>query len=432
MRERITRRRRRHHLLRSQIFWWFGATIVVAGLASWAVANVAAGGPSSWRRDMEGMKRFGANRFAEVWDRPDARRALAREVAEEFDAAVTVLDRDDTVLERVGDACHGPSVTLKPRARGAPLGTVELCRDTNRGFLSSVLGLLVALGVLWAVSHKIAKRLGRPLEALVRATADIGRGRYKVELNLHPHAPLEIHRLTDAIRDMATKIERQMADQRELLASVSHEVRSPLARIRLLLELLRDDGQRADAREKLYRELEHEIEEIDDLVGGLLASSRVDFSALTLRPLDLVGAAERAMARAALPSAPRVIGSPREIRCDATLIARTLANLLDNAVKHGGGVQEVVLSFEDTRAALEVHDGGPGFADGEADRAFDPFYGKPKGAHDSLGLGLALVQRIARAHGGDAYAKNRPGGGAIVGLWLPSDAGSEGEPPTSE
>lgn len=426
---RLRPRRRPHaHLLRSQIFWWFGATIVVAGLASWAVANLASGGPSSWRRDMEGMKRFGANRFAEVWDRPEARAALTREVAREFEAAVTVRNNDGTVLEMIGEDCHGPSVTLKPLAADrAPIGTVELCRDTNRGFLASVLGLLVALGVLWAVSHKIARRLGRPLEALVRATAEIGHGRYKIDLKLHPHAPLEIRRLTDAIGDMAGKIERQMADQRELLASVSHEVRSPLARIRLLLELLRDGGQSTEAREKLHLELEHEIEEIDDLVGGLLASSRVDFSALTMRPHDIVEAAERAAARASLTTPPQVVGVPREVRCDATLLARALSNLLDNAAKHGGGAKSLVLTFEADRASLEVHDAGPGFSDGEADRAFDPFYGRPKGTHDSLGLGLALVQRIARAHGGDAFARNRPEGGAIVGLWLPAGARTENE-----
>ena len=127
--------------------------------------------------------------------------------------------------------------------------------------------------------------------------ANVVPGRYDVKVHVHHEAPVEIHRLAEAFGDMAGKIERQMADQRELLASVSHEVRSPLARVRLVLEMLRDEKLTTEGREKLLGELDHEVEEIDDLVGGLLASSRVDFSALTLRPHDLVAAARASSER---------------------------------------------------------------------------------------------------------------------------------------
>ncbi len=414
--------------LRRRIFLWFGVTIVVAGCASWAVALVVSGGPTSWKREVEGMKRFGANRFADVWDEPEKRHRLVEDVAMQLDVDVTVRDENGTVIDSVGDPCEKGSVRLKPQRGASVLGTVDVCRDgASRGHVSGIVGLLVALGVLWAVSHKIAKRLGRPLEALMHATSEIGRGRYDVKVHVHHEAPVEIHRLAEAFGDMAGKIERQMADQRELLASVSHEVRSPLARVRLVLEMLRDEKLTTEGREKLLGELDHEVEEIDDLVGGLLASSRVDFSALTLRPHDLVAAARRATERAGLKASPRIVGEPREVRCDATLIARALANLIDNATKHGDGAKGMVVRFEDDRAYLEIEDEGPGFSDGEADRAFDPFYGKPKGSHDSLGLGLALVQRIARAHGGDAFARNRAGAGAVVGIWLPAGQGVDAD-----
>jgi signal transduction histidine kinase len=422
----IRRYRRAVAPLRRRIFLWFGAAIVLASAVSWAAAHLVGGG-SDWRRDIEGMKRFGAARFAEVWDDPAVRRALAEEMAADLRVHVTVRDGDGVVVEQIGEACCETAwLSLEPTRAGKELGRVDLCRTASvRKHLSGIAAFIAALGVLWAVSHKIARRLGRPLESLARATGEIGRGRYDVDVRVHRHAPVEIQRLADAVRDMAERIKRQMADQRELLASVSHEVRSPLARIRLLLELLRDEPAPRDTKEKLYAELEQEIEEIDDLVGGLLASSRVDFSALTLRDNDLVAAARRAIERAGLALEPEARGKPRQVRCDATLVARALANLLDNAAKHGGGARAVVVRFEERRTCFEVHDEGPGFAEGEVDRAFDPFYGKSKGGYESLGLGLALVKRIAQAHGGDAFAESREPRGAIVGFWLPEGADDE-------
>ncbi len=422
-------RRRGRIPLRRRIFLWFGVAIVVAGSASWGVAFVVSGGPT-WKRDFDGIRRFGSNRFAEIWDQPEKRHEMAQDVAVQWRAEVTVRDQNGSVIDKIGDECERGSIRLEPERQGAKLGFVDVCRaGTGRSHISGILGLLAALGVLWAVSSKIAKRLGRPLEALMHATSEIGRGRYDVQVHVHHDAPVEIHRLAEAIGDMATKIERQMADQRELLASVSHEVRSPLARVRLVLEMLRDPELSAEGREKFFRELEHEVEEIDDLVGGLLASSRVDFSALTMRPHDLVAAAKRAADRAGLGAMVHTVGEPHEIRCDATLLARALANLIDNASKHAGGPTGITVRFEEERASIEVEDEGPGFSDGEPDRIFDPFYGRAKGSHDSLGLGLALVQRIARAHGGDAFAKNRPEIGAVVGLWLPATVPA---PPSSE
>ncbi len=418
------RSRRRPVPLRRRIFVWFGVAILLTAAVSWGVVALV-GGSGSWRREVRGMKQFGANRFAEVWDRPAERRALAEELAAGLSVGVRTLDATGAPLETVGATCERPAMTLRPARAGTPLGKVELCRAfDHRHPVAALLALLAAGAVLWAASHKIARRIGRPLETLMLATAEIGKGKYDAEIRVPPHAPVEIVRLAEGFRDMAAKIEKQLAAERELLASVSHEVRSPLARIRLLLEMLRDAPGGAGGEGKLLTELEHEVEEIDDLVGGLLASSRVEFSALSLRPLDVVLSVRRALERAGLSLEPRVVGDPFEVRCDATLLARALSNLLDNAAKHAGGATAVTVEFAEDRVAFEVRDAGPGFSDGEEDRAFDPFYGNAKGSHDSLGLGLALVARIAHAHGGGVFAKNGEDTGATVGLWLPSGAGS--------
>jgi two-component system, OmpR family, sensor kinase len=110
---------------------------------------------------------------------------------------------------------------------------------------------------------------------------------------------------------------------------------------------------------------------------------------------------------------------------DPTLIARALANLIDNARKHGGGLGGMAVRAGAGTVVFEVCDRGPGFAPGDEARVFDRFYRggvEAAGHHGSLGLGLALVRRIAVAHGGRADAANRPAGGACVTLELPVDA----------
>jgi signal transduction histidine kinase len=151
----------------------------------------------------------------------------------------------------------------------------------------------------------------------------------------------------------------------------------------------------------------------------------VTFEALSLRELDACALASRALERANLPADRlSVVGTPRA-QGDATLIVRALANLLENARNHGGGVEALEVQAEAGQVRFAVRDRGPGFADGDEVRAFDPFFHRPRsdgGDSGSLGLGLALVQRIARAHGGDAFARNRAEGGAEVGFTVKAAA----------
>ena len=275
--------------------------------------------------------------------------------------------------------------------------------------------------VLWTAAGRIARRISRPLYELTRVAQDIGLGNLGARASVAAHNVDEIGVLSSTFNDMAARLERQLTEQRELLAAVSHELRTPLARIRLLVEIARQDK----VTPATLDDIEREAIEIDTLVGELLASARLEFQAVTHKPLEAGEVARRALERAGEDAGklapPR---GPLPFVADPTLVARALANLIDNARKHGGGIDGMAVRGGEDAVVFEVTDRGPGFAPGDEERVFDRFYrgGAEAGHHGSLGLGLALVKRIAVAHGGRAEAANRPGGGARVTLELPASA----------
>ncbi len=410
--------------LHRRIFVWFGATILLT-LVTVSVVTWGAGGPTSWRRDVDGAKAFLGGRFERVWDDPAAREELAGAVARDLSTDVTLVDADRRVLASVGPPCDRPAITTPVTRAGKELGAVRVCteRQRPRSPFRLILPLFIAGATIWLATGKIARRLARPMSELARVAQDIGAGRLSSRVELGRHVPDEAGLLADAINDMAARIERQMADQRELLAAVSHEIRTPLARIRLLAEIARDRGG-PDA--KTLDEIDREVVEIDALVGELLASSRLEFAALSPSRVDAAEAAGRALERAGLGPDVLALEAPEgaAVEADPTLLARALANLLDNAKKHAGGAERLrVAAREDGAVAFEVEDRGPGLEPGDEAKIFDPFYGRPSGEareHGSLGLGLALVKRIAEAHGGKVYAASREGGGARIGFELPA------------
>lgn len=291
----------------------------------------------------------------------------------------------------------------------------------------------VPVVLLWSGSGRLARRISRPLYELTRVAEKIGAGDLAARATMPRGATGEIAMLSTSMNDMAARISGELARQRELLASVSHELRTPLARMRLVIEIAREGGVRPDT----LNEIERETIEIDALVGELLASARLQFQAVSPKPLDAGEVARRALGRAGISIeklvAPAV--GPKLV-ADPTLVARALANLIGNARKHGGGLDALTVSARPGFVRFEVADRGPGFAPGEEARIFASFYrGRHadsgvggKGSPDadatdqagSLGLGLALVKRIAEAHGGAVAARNRPGGGAVVALDLAS------------
>jgi two-component system, OmpR family, sensor kinase len=304
-------------------------------------------------------------------------------------------------------------LTVVATATAAHFGHAWLAAHRLRALL--LFGIPAA--VLWMAAGRVARRISRPLYELTRAAQELGAGNLKARVSAAGFGFDETAVLSSAFNEMATRLERQRAEERELLASVSHELRTPLARIRLLVEIAREKrrGDAPGTEARTLDEIENEAIEIDALVGELLASARIEFQAVAPQPLEAVEVARRALERAAPPP-------PVPFAADPTLVGRALANLIDNARKHGGGLDRLTVRADGATVAFEIADRGRGFAPGDETRVFERFYqgADPEaGSRGSLGLGLALVKRIADAHGGRVHAGNQPGGGARVVLELP-------------
>jgi signal transduction histidine kinase len=276
------------------------------------------------------------------------------------------------------------------------------------GGLVTTVGLLaLAVGVgAWPLVRRLTQRL----ERLRLRVEDLGRG------DLSTRAPVEgrdeVADLARSFNRAADRIQQLVEAQRRQLAFASHELRSPLARLRVSLEMMGGDPALAERAAR-------DVDELDALLGELLEASRLQALGRPERDetVDLLGLVAEEAARVEVP----VAGEPAELRGDPRLLRRLVRNLLENARRHAGGagVEARVLRLG-RGARLSVADRGPGVPEGERERIFEPFY-RPPGAHETgtgFGLGLALVRQIARAHGGEARCLPREGGGTVFEVTL--------------
>jgi signal transduction histidine kinase len=272
-------------------------------------------------------------------------------------------------------------------------------------------GALALIAAVALGAWPLVRRLTRRLERLQTQVDALGAGDLAARVEVEGRD--EVAALARSFNRAAARIERLVDAQRSMLAGASHELRSPLARIRVALELYTQDPRPA-----LRAQLERDVAEMDDLIEELLLASRLD-AAVPRGPIEAVDLLALVAEEAARTGAV-VSGDPLLVATDdRRMLRRLVRNLLENAHRHGGGaeVEAAVRRGGATGAGavLRVDDRGPGVPEAERERIFEPFYrregARSEAAGGGVGLGLALVRRIARHHGGEVQCLARPGGG---------------------
>jgi signal transduction histidine kinase len=274
--------------------------------------------------------------------------------------------------------------------------------------------LCVTLIVLAIAARSVSLVVVRPLERVAAAAHRFGEGELSTRAGEDPRASPEVREVAKAFDTMATRVERMVRDQRDLLAAVSHELRSPLGRARVALELARDQGADQPAIERVDKSLV----ELDSILGDLLSITRAGLSDLHKQPTPLVD-----FLRQRFTDTEVVVSGDEKVvaQVDPALFGRAVANVIENARHHAGpGEIRVTVEPRGDRALVSVRDQGTGLSTEMLAKAFEPFVRgdaarSPKNGHQSTGLGLAIVRRVVEAHGGSASIRNVETAGKIVG-----------------
>ena len=310
-------------------------------------------------------------------------------------------------------------VQVPPRQRApgegppGPMGRAWWARGPG-GLLwvLAIAALAVAIG-----SYPIIRRLTRRLEDLRLGVERWGEGDLSVRVK--QAGSDEVAFLAQRFNHAAERIETLVQSHKSLLANASHELRSPLTRIRMGLELMGSEHSPA-----FRNEIDRNIGELDQLIDEILLASRLDTKETdigSVEAVDLTGLAAEECARAGAELVASADERTVVVPGVAKLLRRVIRNLLENARRYSQGPIEVEVQLEQSQAVLRVRDQGPGVPPDQRERIFEPFYRLP-GASErggGVGLGLALVKSITLRHHGSVQCDARSGGGACFTVRLP-------------
>jgi len=286
----------------------------------------------------------------------------------------------------------------------------------------TLLALVVALFLAIAVgAYPFIRRLTRRLETLKRGVEAFGQG--ALDRRVPVEGRDEVATLATSFNLAAERIEALVRSHKSLLANASHELRSPLARLKMATSLLSDAAPDERERDHLRSEINTDIAELDGLVDEVLLASRLEAAPQPehLESVDLLALAVEEGARVDAS----VDGAAANVTGEERLLRRALRNLLENARRYGGG--EIRVDLEDKAAAgveIRVSDNGPGVPEAYRERIFEPFFRLPGHAERAggVGLGLALVRQIVERHNGRIRCVRPPEGGGCFVISLPAGA----------
>ena len=282
-------------------------------------------------------------------------------------------------------------------------------------FPAALLGLTLAIAIGF---YPLIRGLARRLEQLEAGVAKFGESDLRARVVVKGKD--EIAKLAATFNASADRIESLMNAHKLLLAHASHELRSPLSRLRMAIERLK--GNPSDGA--VQSEVARNIGELDTLVEEILLASRLQATDLVKEPVDLAELVAEECA--AFGAETTVVGDAPMVEGDPRLLKRLFRNLFQNAAVHGGSdAPEVTIRSAKNDIRVAVCDRGPGVLRGDREKIFEPFY-QGRTSAGGAGLGLTLVRQIAERHGGSVQCLSRDGGGACFEVLLPHFTVSKG------
>jgi len=314
----------------------------------------------------------------------------------------------------------GPPGSLPPHMQPwlAPLGWMM-----PPGMAHGVPALIICLILLFVAvavgAWPVANRLTRRLQALRTGVEAFGSG--QLQHRVAVEGKDEVATLAQSFNEAAQRIEDLVTSNRSLLANASHELRSPLARLKMAVSMMSE--MPPERMTQLKQEIHQDIRELDALVEEVLLASRLDSRAdIDRHPIDLLGMATEEANRvwAHVEAEPDMLN--QSYQADDRLLRRAVRNLLENAKRYGGADIVLKLAKVGKQIEISVCDHGPGVPEDQRERIFEPFYRLPGHAEHAggVGLGLSLVRQIAQRHGGHVRCEAREGGGSRFVITLPA------------
>jgi signal transduction histidine kinase len=270
----------------------------------------------------------------------------------------------------------------------------------------------MAVGIL-VLGLLVVRLIARPLRELSEAADRIGRPGQTV--TVPEEGPREVQQAAQAFNRMQARIDRLIADRTQALAAVSHDLRTPLARLRLRAGFL-DDAE-------VQHQIDADLDEMDAMIGATLAYLRGDEEGEDIRSADIAAMLQTLCGDAEDMGKTAVYEGPSQARlvCRAIALKRAFANVIDNAVKYGTSVR-VALADQGEDLLIRVDDAGPGVPEEHLESVFQPFYrleeSRNRGTGGS-GLGLAIARQAIGRHGGSVILENLVGGGLRASIRLP-------------
>jgi heavy metal sensor kinase len=348
----------------------------------------------------------------------ELRRALREPVIADR-SSIPGLDEASRLLAAHVDRAGRRLVLIVGLTRQDRIETLASLRD------ELLISLPIALLIATAAGYALAGLSLRPVEAMRRRAAEISAAKPGERLPVSTTGD-EVERLGKTLNAMLARLEVALERERDFVADAGHELRTPLALLRTELELALRHGESTEELRDALRASMEEVDRLAQLADDLLLIASSDRGKLELR-VEPLEAAElfdsvvnrfRWRAEETGRSLDHETQPGLRIRGDRVRLEQALSNLVDNALRHGGGDVTLAASAPDGAVELHVTDEGQGFPPGFLDRAFERFT-RPRAGRGGSGLGLSIVRAISEAHGGRAHAANSAAGGADVWLWLP-------------